>query len=197
MNRLGTNRQAAGRLLDPSARAVLSFCGVAENAAYRSPMSTLTPLLPGKLRLPLATDPVPCWSREGWHPALPAGTASSSGSGCRCRRRRQRSVQQLRHHFWGPGLFAAPAPLLPLARHEMCSAWCPFALDAGRRLLWVVAMGGCYGWLLWVDAACPFALDADRRLQSNVMPYLIRVLRRTPASGLTTTCSTPPTSPCR
>ena len=30
------------------------------------------------------------------------------------------------------------------------------------RLLWVVAMGGCYGWLLWVDA--------DRCLQSDVAP---------------------------
>ena len=45
-----------------------------------------------------------------------------------------------------------PSSTPPLARRGTCSTWCPWSLDADRWLLWVVAMGGCYGWLLWVDA---------------------------------------------
>ena len=56
---------------------------------------------------------------------------------------------RLSSHALAPGV---RRPALSTVAMGGCYGW----------LLWVVAMGGCYGWLLWVVAACPCAWDADR-----------------------------------
>ena len=73
------------------------------------------------------------------------------------RPRRQRGLRRLDGIFKVAciidlGLVWTNLHVFPAPRRHTRVGGAPFATPKVRRWLWVVAMGGCYGWLLWVVA---------------------------------------------